>query len=253
MPELRKQARDDLIEEQLKLQEAKRLNITIEDRDIDQIMRGLAERNKMNDQQFAAHLKSMGAEVSAMRERFRATLAWNEVVRRTFGNEVSVNERDVEKFVSQGAKGEDQIELKLVRLLLPLPAKADQRSLAERYDAAERTRQTKPGCKGLIGEANRLSAKFEDLGARTPGQYGDPIRTWLLNAEENEVLPPNVTPAGIELMAVCKRVVVKADEQKRNAAISDLRQSAFEVRARGLLQDLRGRAEIVDSNRQALR
>ena len=253
IPTMRRQARDDLIEEQLKLQEAKRLNITIEDKDIDAIMRSLAERNKMDDKQFAAHLKSMGADASAMRERFKATLAWNEVVRRTFGNQVNVNERDIDRFASKGAQGQEQVELKVARILLPLPAKVDQRTMAEKLDLAERMRTTHKGCKGMAAEATRNGGKFEDMGVRQPASFTDPLRTMLANAQDNEMVPPNVTAAGIELVAVCQRNVVTATEQKRQEVMSDLRQKEFEVRARGLLADLKAKADIVDREKQASR
>lgn len=253
MPTLRKQAKEELIEEQLKLQEAKRLNIVIEDKDVDAIVKSLADRNKMDEKQFAAHLKSIGVDIGAMRERFKATLSWNEVVRRTFGNQVTVSEREIERFASQGSKGEEQIELKLSRILLPLPAKVDQRTMADTLDKAERIRAAHKSCKGMAAEAVQHGGKYEDMGYRPASSFKDPLLTMLVSAQENEMVAPNVTPAGVELLAVCKRSVMTATEQKRQEVMSDLRQREFEVRARGLLADLKGRAEIVDREKQASR
>src|SRR5690606_32533468 len=80
----RKNALEELIEERLKLQEAQRLGITIDDSEVDQIIQGIAQRNKQTPEQFAQNLKRMGADIESMRARFRATLAWNSVVRRRF-------------------------------------------------------------------------------------------------------------------------------------------------------------------------
>ena len=69
LPTARKQALDELIDERLKLQEAKRLNVVAADDDVDRVISGMAERNKMTAQQFAEHMAKMGANISTMRER----------------------------------------------------------------------------------------------------------------------------------------------------------------------------------------
>ena len=47
MPTARKQALDELIDERLKLQEAKRLSIVAADDEVERVITGMAERNKM--------------------------------------------------------------------------------------------------------------------------------------------------------------------------------------------------------------
>src|SRR5262245_4607275 len=91
LPSLKKTALEELIEERLKLQEAKRINASIDDNQVNEVIRNIAQRNKMTPEQFAQHMKSMGGDIDAMKARFRATLSWNEVVRRRFSALVSVN------------------------------------------------------------------------------------------------------------------------------------------------------------------
>ena len=57
LPRLRKDAREELIEERLKLQEAKKAGIEVSDDEVKKMLTGLAERNKMSYDQFAQHLK----------------------------------------------------------------------------------------------------------------------------------------------------------------------------------------------------
>jgi len=54
------------------------MGLEVPEDDIKRTMKGLAERNKMTEEQFAQHLKGMGVDVSTMRERFRAQYAWRE-------------------------------------------------------------------------------------------------------------------------------------------------------------------------------
>ncbi len=54
----------------------------------------------MTLEQFSQHMKGMGADINTMRSRFRAEMSWREVVRRRFGQQVAITERDVDKFVA---------------------------------------------------------------------------------------------------------------------------------------------------------
>ena len=74
IPTLRKAALEDLIEELVKLQEAKRVGIVVEESEIETHFKGLAERNKMTPAQFLQHLHSMGIEGATIKARMRAGL-----------------------------------------------------------------------------------------------------------------------------------------------------------------------------------
>jgi peptidyl-prolyl cis-trans isomerase SurA len=239
LPGMKKEALDELVEERLKLQEAKRLSATADDAQVDTILKGLAERNKMTLDQFGKHLQTMGADIKSMRERFRATLSWNDVVRRKFSHEVVINQREVDRFVATATAGDDEVELKLQRFTLSMPAKFDQKSLAQRLDEAEKLRQDFKGCAtGQVTASKVVNTKFEDLGSKKAATITEPTRSLLLSAKNGETVPPNVTKAGVEVYALCDRSVVKASDQKRAEYESDLKQKEFEVKARRLLRDL---------------
>ncbi len=245
LPGAKKGALDELIEERVKLQEAKRMNISIEDAQVDDIIKGLAEKNKMTPNQFADHLKKMGADVNAMKARFKATLSWNEVIRRRFASQVSVSQRDIDKFAAAGNSGEDDIELQLQRITLPVPGKMDQKVLSERFRDADRMRQSFGGCKTAAATAAKVQgAKFEDLGIRKPSTLNEPLRSHLLAARDGEMVPPNIADGGIELYAVCSRKVVKADDKRRTEITQDLQQKEYEIMAKGHLRNLKQEAHI---------
>jgi peptidyl-prolyl cis-trans isomerase SurA len=244
LPTYRKTALEELIEERLKLQEAKRLNISIEDAQVDDIIKGIAERNKMTPDQFAQHLKTMGVDIEAMKARFRATLAWTSVVRRRFSAQVSVNQRELDRMVSSATEGEDEVELTLHRITLPIPGKIDQKVMAKRLDEADRIWRSFKGCSSSAALAKNQDVKFENLGVRKPSSISEPTRSLLLNAKDGEMVPPNMSAQGIELYAVCSRKVVKAEEKKRDQVAQELQQKEFEVLARRHLRDLRQDAHI---------
>jgi peptidyl-prolyl cis-trans isomerase SurA len=245
LPSLKKGALEELIEERLKIQEARRLNVTIEDAQVDNIIKGLAERNKMSADQFAQHLAGMGADIQSMKARYRANLAWTEVVRRRFSAQVSINQREIDRMVAASPDAEDEVELHIHRITLAAPGKLDQKIMAQRFEEADRLRRQFSGCKSTAALAAKVQdAKFEDLGHRKPALIQEPTRSLLLNAKDGEMAPPNMAAGGVELYAVCGRKVTTGDETKRDRAAQELRQKEFEVLAKRHLRDLRQDAHI---------
>lgn len=251
LPGLRKAAMDELIDERLKLQEAKRLNMLASDEEVAAIVNSIAQRNKMTESQFAEHLKGAGADLNSMRQRFRATLSWNNVIRRRFGHQIAVSERDVERFVDKSsdtaASEGDGVQLKVQRITLAIDDKVDQRQIAQRLQQAESLRTKLAGCKSGAKAASGISgARFEDLGARAPTSIPEPTRSLLLNAKDGEALPPAVGTGGVEIWAVCGRQTgtASAGSGQQTKDGEDSRQKEFEILARKHLKDLRQDAFI---------
>ncbi len=243
LPGVKKAALEELIDEKLKLQEAKRTSVVIGDDEVGRSITNIAERNKITEAQLSAQL---GGTLDLMKNRIRSSLSWNEVIRRQFGAQIAITSKDVDKFVaSSTASGEEQVELQLQRIRLAMPVKLDQTGVAQRLQEAENIRAKFKDCKtaGSIA-AGVPGAKFEDLGKRRPSAFTEPTRTLLLNAKDGEMLPPSVGEGGIELYAVCGRDVLKAEDQKRTLAEGELKQKEFELLSKRRLKDLRQDAHI---------
>ncbi len=242
-PGLKKAALDELIDEKLKLQEAKKQNVLIGDDEINRVLGSIAERNKMTQAQF---LTQLGGGLDAMKSRIRSTLSWTDVVRRRFGAQIAIASKDVDKLVaSSSTAAQDEVELHVQRIRIAMPPKLDQAGLAQRMQDAEKIRAKFTDCKTTGTIASGVpGAKFEELGKRRPSAFQEPTRTLLLNAKDGEMLPPSMGEAGVELWAVCGRDVVKGEEQKRTQAESELKQKEFELLAKRYLKDLRQDAHI---------
>src|SRR5262245_3282489 len=246
MPKLKKEAQEELIDERLKLQEAKRGGIEITDEDVRRMLKTLADRNKMTEDQFAQHLKGMGVDIATMKERTRAQAAWREVMRRKFSAQISITSRDVDRMITATASetGADTVELQIQKIILPTPRKMDQAALAKRYAEADGLRQRIDGCKAMGALAKEANARFEDMKYIKPSTISEPTRSMLLNARDGDELPPATLTGGIEIYAVCGRRSIKADEKERERAQEELAQKEFEIMAKRQLRDLRQDAHI---------
>ena len=237
-----KAALDELIDEKLKMQEAKRVGAVASSAEVDAVIKSIAERNKLTIEQLT---KSLGGSLDPMKQRIGTTLAWNDVIRRKFGHQISVASRDVDKYVASAEGGEDQVELQVRRVRINTPAQMEHGGIAQRVSQAEALRSKFTNCNDLsklvVGQSG---LQFEDLGKRKPSTFPEPTRSLLLNAKDNEMLPPSVTEDGIDMFAVCGRDVVKAEEARRTQAEGELKQKEFDLLAKRHLKDLRQDAHI---------
>ena len=247
MPQFRKQAQDELIEEHIKLQEAKHIGVEVNDDEAKRVLKEIAQRNKMTDEQFAQQVKSQGVDIQTMRDKFRAQGAWREVIRRRFSAQIAITEGEVERHISATAteSGEDGVELQLVKITLPLPTGADQALIARRFADAQALRRGYSGCKSMGELAKRaVDARFEDAKYVRPSSVLEPTRSLLLSAKDGDVLPPATSAAGIEVYAVCGRRAIRGDDKQREKAQNELAQQQFEILAKRHLRDLLQDAHI---------
>jgi peptidyl-prolyl cis-trans isomerase SurA len=247
MPQLRKQAQEELIEEHIKVQEAKRLGVDVGDEEVKQVLKAIAQRNKLTDEQFAQQVKSQGIDISTMRDKFHAQGCWREVVRRRFAAQIAITQGEVDRMISATAaeSGEDAVELQVSKITLPLPSGVDQALMARRFADAEALRQRFAGCKGMAELArSAVDARFEDAKYIRPSSVPEPLRSLLLAAKDGDLVPPATTPAGIEVFAVCGRRVLKGDDKQREKAQNELAQQEFEILAKRHLRDLMQDAHI---------
>jgi peptidyl-prolyl cis-trans isomerase SurA len=244
LPDVRKAALDELIEERLKMQEAKRLTSIAEDDEVDRVIKGMAERNKLTPEELAQQVSKSGANIKEMRLRIKASLSWAAVIRRRFGREIALSASDLERVVT-AVGGPSDVELNVQRILLPLPADVTQQRVAQRLGEAERLRSAFAGCGTMSGLAAQITgARFDDLGERPPSSIEEPTRSLLLAAKDGEMLPPSVSDGGVELWAVCGRKAVESAKQAKAGGSDQIRQKEFEILSKKHLKDLRQDAHI---------
>ena len=244
MPKLRRDAKEELIDERLKLQEAKKLGVEVTDAEVKTLLKDIADRNKMTYDEFAAHLKQQGVDIATMGEKFRATKAWRDMIGRRYAAQAIVSQRDVDQFLASAAAetGVDALELQLHKISLGLSGRADQAAWTRRYAEAEGLRRRFAGCKTMGDLAKAVSdSRFDDMKFVKPMSLGEPIRSLLLNAKDDEALPPVTTEAGVDLYAVCGRRTVGGDTEKAKALLQG---KELAILAERHLRNLRQEANI---------
>ncbi|MGI9478433.1 MAG: SurA N-terminal domain-containing protein [Hyphomicrobiaceae bacterium] len=244
IPGLRRKATQELIDERLKLQAAKRAKVLISKAQLDGVMNGIAKRNKVSLAGFKERLRRQGTDYNTMRTRVRAQLSWGRLVNAKFGRYVDVNQKTIDESVVSGNDA-SKISLHLHRFLFRLPAKIDQRVIAQRMVEAGQARANFRGCatsRNLTRGAKDVS--FRDMGYRVASAIAEPTRSLLLNARNGEMAPPVTIREGVALYAVCARRSGNKSFAARRAAENTLRRKHTEIYGRKYLSDLRREAHV---------
>jgi len=235
-----------LIEERLQIQQAKKLGLTPDESTVNKVLMGMAKRNNMSPEGLAAALGQMGVNIKTLRDRVRAQVAWQEVVRRKFRHDVVIGDADVDKALSGGkGEAEEKTTLQLRQVKYQIPSNADQSVIAKQLAEMETVRAKLQSC----GKVSSLTQGMKGLTVKTlqdqlASSLSQPTRLLVMNAKVGQMTPPTLSGSAVEAYAVCGKRAVKGDPEKRQQTESKLMEQELGIRAEGLLRDMRQEAFI---------
>ena len=154
-------AREQLIEDRLKLDAAQANGIVLEDTDVQTGMEEFAGRVNMDLDQMIRTLAGAGVDETSYREFVRAGLSWREVTQARFARRVSVNESDLERARS-AVSGTTGVRVLLSEIIMPLGGEDPEVVQARAQRISELTSES-----AFSAEARRFSATASrDRGGR---------------------------------------------------------------------------------------
>jgi len=145
-------ARDQLIEERLKVDAARAAGLVLEDAELQTGMEEFAGRANMTAEEFIRALEEAGVSEQTYREFVRAGLTWRELVRARFAPRVSVSEADLER-ARAALTGDTGVRVLLSEIIMPLTPQ----DMEEVQERAARISQI-DSISAFSAEAERYSA-----------------------------------------------------------------------------------------------
>lgn len=210
----RSQALNSLVEEQLKIQEAKRQNIDITPEDVSQGFEAIAAQNNMSGEQFAALMEKQGISKSTLLNQIKSQIAWTKVVQRVLRPKIDVSENDVKAKMERIKANIGKIEYKASEIFLPVNAEADEN-------------QTKQLANQLIEEIKNAKAPFAvvaqqfsksasapqggSLGWVQEGQLPKEMDVVLKSLTEGQISPPIRGLSGFHILMLDEKRAVSGD------------------------------------------
>lgn len=244
-------ALEQLIDETLMKQEARRLNISVPSEDVQKQIAEFAARNKLSVKQFRQALRSQGIEPNTFERSVEAQLLarslWPEVVRTIYGRQAEVRDEEIDRELERqgGPTVSKRYKFTSRTITFVIPANADRSELTRRQNDVDRIRRSFRSCdtaKALVH--GMRDVVVGDLVHRTSDVLNPDAAKTVAETEVNRTTPPRRSEEGIQITAICSKTVIEDDKTARRKAQIKLMNEKFGDLARRHLDDLRRDARI---------
>ena len=243
----RQEILDELINEKVKIKEAKRFGVDPSASDIDQAYTGMSQRMRLSPEQLTKSLESQGVRPETLKSRLKAEMVWSSLVRGRFKESLQVGEKDVND-AAQGS-GEttqtDAFEYKLQPIVLIVPRGSAQTAVDLRRKEAESLRERVQTCEQANSYFKSMqNAAIRDIVTKTSADIPGPLRELLDKTQIGHLTPPEITKQGVEMVALCERKPTKIDTPKKREIREKMYAQKYEAKSKAYLADIRKAAMI---------
>jgi peptidyl-prolyl cis-trans isomerase SurA len=239
---------NELIDEKVKIKEARRFGVDPGISDIDQSYAAMAQRMRLSSEQLNQVLEKQGVRPETLRSRIKADMVWGSLVRGRFKESLQIGEKDVAAAVRSG--GEEKLEIeaseyKMQPVVLIVPRGSAPAAYEQRKKEAESLRQRVTSC----AEANSFfktmqNAAIRDMVTKTSADLPESLRDMLEKTTVGHLTPPEQTKQGIEMVALCARNKTTIDTPKKREVRDKMFVEKYEAKSKAYLAEVRKAAMI---------
>ncbi len=247
-PPTRQAVIDALIDEILEIREAKQYSIDVPDSEVDAAYGNIADHMGVDAKKLAEILDHAGSSAATLKNRLRAQLAWNALIRGRYKASLEIPDSDVEAELQLHPSDEKKdvgYEYTMRPIILIVPPG----SAAAAYDARKRDadalRARFQNCADGIPFARALNdVAVRDQVLKFSADLPDQLRAILDGTEVGHLTPPETTAEGVQMFAVCGKRQTKNDTPGKKQIRDEIFQKKFGATAKRYLQQLRREAMI---------
>jgi peptidyl-prolyl cis-trans isomerase SurA len=248
-PAERQQVIDELIDEKVKIREAKKYGVDPSSTDIDQSYASMASRMRISPDQLTKSLESQGVRPDTLKARIKADMVWTSLVRGRFKESLQVGEKDVAAAIQVSGGDEkqdaDAFEYKMQPIVLIVPHGSAPAVIEARQKEAEALRNRVQSC----AEANAFfktmpNAAIRDIVTKTSADLPAVLREVLDKTPIGHLTAPEITKQGVEMVALCGRNPTTIDTPKKKEIRDKMYAQKYEAKSKAYLQEVRKAAMI---------
>lgn len=243
----RQQVIDDLINEKVKIKEGKKYSVDPASAEVDGAFATMGQRMRLTPQQLEQSLESKGIRSGTLKQRLKADMVWNAIVRGRFKQSLQVGEKEVEAAV-QGAGGDaaaEAFEYQMRPLVLIVPRGAAPGLMESRQKEAAALRERIQSCDDASAVfKSTQNATVRGIVVKTSADLPPSLRELLDKTQIGHLTPPEITAQGVEMVALCARKPTKVDTPKKREVRDKMFAEKFEAKSKSYLEDLRKAAMI---------
>ena len=249
----RQEVIEELINEQIKLQQAARQEVLASDAEVDRIFAQIAQGSGRSLTDFAASLTQAGIDLRRLKTRIRSEISWRSVMQRQRPFLV----RDADIVAALTARGQNPqitaIQYTLRQFVFVVPRGSAEALRVARVREAEAFRKSVSSCEhGVALARQHREVVVKDPVVRLSTDLPTRLRELLERTQVGSLTPPEPVQGGIEIVAVCDRKQTIVDVSARREVRDEIMGQRMQVAEKELLDKFR-KASIIEYRNAAER
>jgi len=238
---------DQLIDEKVKIREAKRFGVDPTAGDIDQSYAAMSSRMRVSTEQLTKSLESQGIRPETLKSRLKAEMVWTSLVRGRYKESLQVGEKDVAAAVKEGGEQTqvEAFEYKMQPIVLLVPRGSPPATIEARKKEAEVLRERVQSCEAANSYFKSMqNATIRDPVTKTSADLPAPLRELLDKTPIGRLTAPEITKQGVEMVALCERKPTTVDTPKKREIREKMFAEKYDAKQKAYLADIRKAAMI---------
>lgn len=243
-------AEQELIDEVIQVGEAARVGMTPSQAEIDNAYGNVARNVRMSTSQLSTALRRSGVNPDTLKDRIKAQIAWQNVIRARFRSEIKINESDVIAAMKRTKDDDDDrntsVEYQLKQIIVVVPKKASNALKSQRKRESQQIQKAFNGCEesgNVLGQYNEVVVK--NVGRRLETELPPQMKEEISGLEVGRLTKPSPSGRGFEMIAVCGKREMQSDLAARTEVEAELRAKEGEQMSRRYMRQLKQIATII--------
>jgi len=244
---LRREVLDRLIDDELILQQAADLKLSVTSEQVDQSIDEIKKQNSLDDDQLREALRGQGMSMASYRADLKKQLLRYRVLNIAVGSRVSISDDEVKSYYERHMKSGGNVQVRASHIFVSIPDGADAGAVAEKQAQAQKLLERARGGEDFA----KLAKQYSD-DAATRGDGGDlgsfgkdmlpkAIEEIVFSMKPGEIAGPVRADRGFHVIKLVER---KVKDAKPLAEVQDdiriqLRQKEMEKQTKSYLAELR--------------
>ncbi|WP_322990495.1 peptidylprolyl isomerase [Hoeflea sp.] len=246
---LGQKAREQLVEEALKYQEAARIRALVSDAQVQASFERFAASNKLSTKQLTQVLNQAGVTPKHFKNFIRIQMSWPRVIQAATGSSGGMTPQDlVSKMLERGDDKPSTTEYILQQVIFVVPAsKRSKSTLNARKREADQLRGRYQGCDNAAAQITGLrDVTLRQLGRIMQPQLPPDWKPLVEKTKVGKATSTRITDRGVEFIVVCSAKTVTDDKAAELVFRAENEGSGDSEEAKKFLADLRKRAVIAN-------
>ena len=237
-----------LIDEELQLEEAERLEIEISQDDVDTEFARIAAQNNLPADKFKKTLSARGASVLSLERQFKARVAWARIFTQSLRNNVRISEGDITDYINRVSAQTGKTEYLISEIFLPVEESQKENEIRKLAQSIVRDIKNKRAPFPAVAQQLSKAAGAQNGGLKgwvLPEHLEDLLAQHILTLPVGGVSSPIRAIEGYYILRLNKKRIITADTiPDRDTARRIIAAERADRVSQNALNGLRSRAYI---------